>query len=134
MTGVKRRGNKPWKPTKENLLKIEAAAARGLTVVQIAHIVGVCKTTFYNFKAEHPEIQEAIERGRAHGVHAVTNALFEKATKHQDLGAMCFYLKNRDPENWEDVQKRHIAGHDGKEIKANLKVEFVGLDDDPDQS
>jgi hypothetical protein len=48
-----------------------------------------------------PGLQGAIDRGRAAGVKAVTNALYESAVEG-NLGAQVFYLKNRDRDNWQD--------------------------------
>jgi len=35
---------------------------------------------------------------------------------------MIFYLKNRDPDNWEDVQKRKITGGDGGPVESEVTI------------
>ena len=45
----------------------------------------------------------AIRRGRAEGIHKVSNALFEKATQG-NVAAMIYCLKVRDRENWGENQ------------------------------
>lgn len=115
-------GPEPWVPTPEILVKIENLAARGLILEQIAMSIGIARSTLCAKKAgDFPEIQEAIDRGKAKGVATVTNALFEKAKKG-DNTAMIFFLKNRDPENWMDVQKHHHGGHDGGPIMVTRTV------------
>ena len=46
---------------------------------------------------------DAIRRGRAEGIHKVSNALFEKATPG-NVTAMIYYPKVRDKENWGENQ------------------------------
>jgi len=78
--------------------------------------MGISATTFFAYQNEMPELKEAMYNGRAKGIATITNALFQKA-KEGDNTAMIFYLKNRDPDNWEDVQKRHLLGKDGGAIQ-----------------
>ena len=69
------------------------------------------------------------ERG-AEGIKAVSNALFEKAIGGGDT-AMIFYLKNRDPENWEDIQKRQYSGASGEAlVPSSITIEVVRPDKD----
>jgi len=46
---------------------------------------------------------EAIKKGRAEGLHQVSNALFEKATQG-NVTAMIYYLKVRHRDNWGENQ------------------------------
>ena len=52
-----------------------------------------------------------LKRGKAKGLAQITNALFEQALAGS-VGASCFYLKNRDSDNWTDTQS----------IKAEINV------------
>jgi len=85
--------------------KAETLAAQGLTVVQIAHTLGMGERTFYEKQAEFPQFSHAIEVGRSKGVATVTNALFLKA-KSGDTAAIKYYLNNRDTEQW--AERREI--------------------------
>ena len=49
------------------------------------------------------EISESFKRGQAKGLVEVSNAIYEQAL-HGSTGAACFYLKNRDPDQWSDVK------------------------------
>ena len=42
------------------------------------------------------------------GVGTITNALFDSAVKGS-VPAQIFYLKNRDPDNWADVQAHNVS-------------------------
>lgn len=89
--------------------KAESLAAQGLNMEQIASVLGMCKSTLHEKKARFSDFSDTIKKGRAKGIGNMTNALFTKGMAG-DTTAMIFYLKNRDPENWEDVQKRHYYG------------------------
>lgn len=115
-------GKQPWAPSEDDLEKIEELASQGLNLDQISRAIGICNSTLYAKKAsDYPEIQEAIDTGRAKGIEEVTNALYEKAKKGDNV-SMIFFLKNRDPENWMDVQKHHHGGHDGGPIMVTRTV------------
>ncbi len=85
--------------TEELCKKAESLAAQGLTMEQLARVLGMGVSTLYEKKAGNTEFLEAIKDGQAKGVAVVTNALFESA-KGGNLGAQCFYLKNR--AGWRD--------------------------------
>jgi len=93
--------------TPQVLTQVEGLAAQGLTKEQIALSLGVSYVTLNEYQKDNPDFLEAIKRGQAKGIATVTNALFNKA-KSGDNVSMIFYLKNRDPDNWEDVQKRNL--------------------------
>ena len=89
--------------TDELCKKAETLAAQGLTVEQMASVLGIGQSTFYEKQAKYPEFLEAIEDGRAKGIATITNALFSKARKG-DFPSMKYYLNNRDRENWNDAK------------------------------
>lgn len=93
--------------TPETLKQVEKLAAQGLTKEQIARTMGVCYNTLNERQKEYPEFLEAIKSGQSKGLAKITNKLFQKASEG-DNTAMIFYLKNRDPNNWEDVHKRKV--------------------------
>lgn len=90
---------KAWKPDAKQLQQITQLAAQGLTVKQVAHSIGIGPTTFFERQKKMPELKEAIEAGRSKGLATITNALFQKAKKGDNV-AMIFYLKNRDRDSW----------------------------------
>lgn len=123
-----------WKKwvTAANLKKIEQWAAQGLSDKEIAtKCMKISCSTYYDYKKQHKEIAEALEKGRAVSVEVVVNALFsrakggyvtetvtEKITDHKgqvtikekvctryippDVGAIAYYLKCKDPDHWKD--------------------------------
>ena len=101
--------------TPELCKQAESLAAQGLTMEQLARVLGMGISTLYEKKAEYTELLEAIKDGQAKGVAVITNALFESA-KGGNLGAQCFYLKNR--AGWRD--KMEFSG----ELKIS-KIERV---------
>lgn len=95
-----------WRPTPENLTIIEQMAGVGLTLAQIANALGVDDRNLYALFNAHPEARAAHSRGKARGIENVANSLYHNATQRHDTTAQIFYLKNRAPEEWEEVQKR----------------------------
>ena len=92
--------------------KAESLAAQGLTMSQIATVLGMGEATFYEKKAQYSEFSESIKRGKDKGIATITSSLFKKARKG-DNTAMIFYLKNQ--AGWQDkieketiIEQRHI--------------------------
>tara|TARA_R110000851_G_scaffold5687_5_gene23272 strand:+ start:117 stop:578 length:462 start_codon:yes stop_codon:yes gene_type:complete len=93
----------------EMIRRAEAYAAQGLTMPQIASVLGMSQTTLYDKKSKFSEFSEAIKRGKDKGIATITNALFNKA-RDGDNTAMIFYLKNQ--AGWQDrVEKETIIEH-----------------------
>ena len=96
-------GRPKFEITDEVLLNVENLMTKGLTKEQAAGMLGVSVSTFMLHQSENSEFSDAIKRGQARGIDAVTNALFEKATIDKDNTAMIFFLKNR--AGWVDKQE-----------------------------
>ena len=75
------------------LKKAESFAASGLNQKEIAKVLGMGESTFYEKVKEFPEFMESIEVGRSKGVAIIKNKFFEKA-KDGDNHCMTMYLKN----------------------------------------
>ena len=106
---------------------VERLASQGLSTKHIAHCLGVARSTLYERRKKDKDISDALKRGRAKGLETITNALFESG-KGGNVTSMIFYLKNRDPENWQDRRNTEITGKDGGPIGL-LPFEFVDADD-----
>ena len=114
----------------EGLLLIEAWARDGLTKEAIAHNCGVHRSTLNEWEKNYPDIADALKRGKDVADILVENALFRRATGYvytevkveyecgveikrteitkevpPDVGAQCFWLKNRRPDRWRDKQQ-----------------------------
>lgn len=61
------------------LERITNWAAKGCTMAELAHNMGVSSSTLYKLQGEHADIAKSIEDGRMLGVEAVENALFRSA-------------------------------------------------------
>ena len=73
-------GRPKFKITEEVLQQTQSLMAKGLTKEQCAGMLGISVSTFMLHQAENSEFSDAIKRGEAMGIDAVTNALFENAT------------------------------------------------------
>jgi len=85
-------GPKTWIPSKEEIDKVEAMASRGLTQEQIAMCLGIHDSTLYAKRNKFPDLNEAVQRGKAKGISIVSNALFESA-KSGNTTSQIFFLK-----------------------------------------
>lgn len=114
--------------SEENLLKLEAWARDGLTEADIANNIGISTVTLWDWKNKHPNILNALKKGKEVADIRVENALYKRAVgydtveektilnsdgsiaqtikqiKHiaPDTTAQIFWLKNRRPELWRD--------------------------------
>ena len=103
-------GRPPIEITPELSAKAESLSSQGLTMEQIASMLGMSDTTLYKKQAEFAEFMESIKRGRAKGIATITNRLFDKA-KDGDNTAMIFYLKNR--AGWADKVDQQLTVAEG---------------------
>ena len=99
----RKRGRKPFEFTEEVFQKIEELAGQGLNEDDIARLIGIGKSCFHLRKHDYPELLESIKRGRLKGLETVTSCLMDQV-KSGNLTSTIFYLKNRSPNEWNDVQ------------------------------
>ena len=116
--------------TKELCKKAEGLAAQGLTMNQIASVLGMGERTLYEKVKEYSHFSQAISNGKSKGIAQITNALFKKA-KEGDVAAQKYYLNNRDNSNWKDriEQKTEHTGPDGGPIQTQ-NITFVPVGND----
>jgi transcriptional regulator with XRE-family HTH domain len=69
--------------TKEGLLLIEGWARDGLTDEQIAHNMGIRRSTLSEWKKKFPDISDALKRGKEVVDRQVENALLKRALGYQ---------------------------------------------------
>ena len=101
-------GRPAFQITPEIIQKTERLAAQGLTQVQISACLGINPVTLIDKKRYYSNFANAIKNGRAKGIGTITNALFESA-QNGSVPAQIFYLKNRDQDNWSDVQAHNVS-------------------------
>ena len=102
--------------TPELCQKAESLAAQGLTMDQIANVLGIGERTLYEKQAAYPQFSQAIKTGRDKGIAQVTNALFKKATEG-DTQAQKYYLNNRDNQNWKERRENTHQGPEGGPVQ-----------------
>lgn len=124
--------------TDDGLLRIEGWARDGLIDAQIAHNMGISERSLVDWKNRFPAISAALKKGKAPVDIEVENALLKKALGYEyeetvteitegidgqqrkhirrfkrhmppDVGAMCFWLKNRRPDKWRDKVEAPIT-------------------------
>lgn len=88
-TGV---GRPAWVPDAEILKKAQQFGELGLTIDEIAHSLGVGESTLWYKRLEYPELNEAIQRGRANGVATASTVLYEMV-KMGNIDAIKTFLK-----------------------------------------
>ena len=121
-------GRPQFEITDEVCQQAEKLAAQGLTIDQIANVLGMGKRTLYEKKAEYPQFSHAIEAGRSKGIATITNALFKKANEG-DVAAQKYYLNNRDNRNWKDKVTTEHTGSDGGPIQVQ-EIQFLPVSSD----
>ena len=124
----------------DGLLLLEGWARDGLTDEQLAEKMGINPATLYDWKNKHPEISEALKKGKEIVDIQVENALLKRALGYEymeeraeisekdgrkviqtvkqvipDTAAQIFWLKNRRPDRWRDKpqEKAEAAGEGG---------------------
>lgn len=111
---TKRRAYRP--KAEIDLNKVEEYASQLLSNDQIAINLGVCRKTFYVRKAENPEIDEAIKRGRERGIAKITNKLVDSALKGNTT-AQIFILKTHGGQEWKEKQEVNLSSDQPISIK-----------------
>lgn len=134
--------------TPDGLLRLEAWARDGLTDELIADRIGISRSTLGEWKKKHPDISDALKRGKEVVDIEVENALLRRAlgyeyteervesgndggkkfiktvqvTKHvpPDTTALIFWLKNRKPKDWRD--KQEVLHEQEKPFEVNISI------------
>ena len=98
--------------SRKGLVLVEGWARDGLTDDQIAHNIGIRRSTLYEWKNKHSDFADAIKRSKEVADYEVESALFKKA-KMGDTTAQIFWLKNRRPEKWRDKTDMTVTPSNG---------------------
>ena len=112
---------------KDNLIRVPGWARDGLTDQQIAEKMGIGVRTLYEWKKKHPQFSQALKSGKEVVDYAVENALLKKALAG-DVGACCFWLKNRRPDKWKDRIDAAVTMEDQKtDMLSDIRAEMSRL-------
>ena len=80
----------------------------GMTVKQIAHVLGMHEETFENRIKENPELEAVMNMGVSIAHKQVTETAFAMATDGKNPAMTMFWLKCR--ANWKDTQHVEMSG------------------------
>lgn len=91
----------------------------GKTNAEIADFLGIAERTLYNHLLKNTEVMQSLKSARARADADVVASLYQKACGFSrpdsqgrmqyyppDTTAAIFWLKNRQPDKWRDVQKQ----------------------------
>ncbi len=87
---------------KDLLTKIERLASRGMSMPNIASVLGISEGTFYEYKKKYPQINEAWRKGKYKGISEVANAIYSKAIDEGSVDAMKFILGRQGGKEWRE--------------------------------
>ena len=135
-------------------------AAMGATNEEIANAMGISKRTIIRWAKEHESFGKALAEGKGVSDAKVIRSLYQRATgydyveekkiveydkdgnvkpvrvektnKHvpPDVGAQCFWLKNRQRDRWADRPIELPAGEEGTEVTIYLPDNGRGSDEE----
>lgn len=117
MTKKKEKPKLGRKPVPIDLVAVEKMASQGLNQEQIASVVGLKSSQWYERCKQNPDISEAYKRGKSKGVLAISNALFEQA-RSGNTTAQIFFLKAQG--GWRENIRLEHTGADGGPIKQEV--------------
>jgi len=145
---VKNKGGRPTVFKTEHLAVIYKMCELGATDSDLAAAFGVTRGTINNWKKKHSEVFVQIRAGKNDANENVEKALYQRALgykcddvkfatfegaitdakkfkKHYppDIGAIKFFLTNRDPERWKNIiEQGHGDGEKAEPVKVSVVV------------
>lgn len=99
-------------------------AREGLTEEQIAHNMGITRSTLSEWKKKYPDISDTVKKGKEIVDFEVENALLQKALSG-DTTAQIFWLKNRKPKIWRDKRGIEVEGN----VQTNSPYDELSVDE-----
>jgi hypothetical protein len=98
---------------------VRACATFGATAEEIANYLNIPWGSFKRWVYAESELREALKRGRGASDERVEDSLYRMALgangQPPNVTAAIFYLKNRRPDRWRDVQN----------IQANVDLQYI---------
>ena len=85
----------------DNLILLEGWARSGLTEEQIAHNMGISRTSLWDWKKKEPNILNTLKKNKDIVDFEVENALLKNAMEG-NVTAQIFWLKNRKKLEWRE--------------------------------
>lgn len=114
--------------TNEGLLKIEAWARNGLTDEQIAHNMGITKSTLYEWKKRFSAFSEALKKGKEVVDIQVENALLKRALGYTFTEVTKERVTDYDPKTGEVIGSHmEITKEITKEVQPDVTAQIFWL-------
>lgn len=96
------------------LEQLEQMAAVGLTLQQMAAILGMSHDVLEQRAKEDPNIKSSIEKGRSKAIFQVGKSAYQQAVSGKVPAMTMFYLKCR--ARWKETSEVEITGKDGEDF------------------
>lgn len=98
----------------------------GASVRKAVKAAGCSRTTFYEWRQKDKRFNKRVLQTYEARTEVVEDALFMSATEPDEKGktnvtAQIFWLCNRKPDSWKNVNKVEHSGPDGKPLEVVLK-------------
>lgn len=109
-----------------DLKLVETLAGKGLTERQIGQYCGYSSATHWaKMRRENPDINAAIDRGRAKMIVKVADALIDNAIEEKNVTAQIFFLKAQ--AGWSDKVEIKAEVNQNMSVKDMSETELLNL-------
>jgi hypothetical protein len=103
---------------------IESLKANGGHIQNACEKANISRTTFYEWKEKYKDFAEQVDQIIAGQIDMMESALFRTGLEG-NVTAQIFYLKNKRPEEWQDVSR--IDARVGVVDVSATKAEIAGI-------
>ncbi|MCM1130097.1 MAG: helix-turn-helix domain-containing protein [Roseburia sp.] len=105
----------------QGLALLRGWARDGLTDDEIAHNMGISRSTLYEWKKKYSDLSDTLKEGKDSADYEIENALFNSA-KSGNVTAMIFWLKNRKPSKWrERIEQEPTSNEESVVIEDDIR-------------
>lgn len=108
-----------------DLRLVESLAGKGLTERQIGQYCGYSSSHWNKIRRDNPEINKAIDKGRARTIEKVADALIDNAIEEKNVTAQIFFLKAQ--AGWSDKVEIKAEVNQNMSVKDMSETELLNL-------
>ena len=119
--------------TIKKLKNVVDLLATGCTVRSACAASDISHVAFYAAVREDTEYAETVEAAQQCSIKTVENALFKNATEMLNLGAQVFWLCNRAPDRWKNIQRIEQSIEVRADATINIRDEIAQLQKEEDR-